>query len=439
MTINQTECEQHILRLDWKKLQNFTNVKKVIFDQAFITFVEDKEKSTGSSLVKLEFYNSNFNELSAISFAGLALVQVFRFVGCNINIIEHGAFSGFQHLKTIEFAHSKVLQIKQEAFSNLPNLKELAFIYSDVFIIETKAISLLDINFSVSERCPVEGVRGRSLIPSSFNGLMDTIMGRSLLHIQNVTFPEHGRNLIFYGSEIRLLSHKSFYTNAFDYIIFGGNEIDTTQSHAFETQFKNRCDISAILFIGNKFNIIKSEAFLGIVGQDGKSYKTAFVLRENTFMRVARKGFSVDENLEILFTQPDVSLVEGNKFSCSCDNFPWILSNEHSDVQTQLEKDLIESGNCIGAFSLLDFLKNCDKPTTTPILKSTPYTELPATTTLTNNSTETEKDYSFVTTEKMVGDRHPTDVSGAFRFKHNIYYAVMYFVLFAICNYQLSI
>lgn len=347
LTINQTGCSDTGLELGWPALETQVAPEVLILVGAQIFFSPHSSEEWNSSIKYLEFIDSEFKEIPADVFKGLDLLEEVRLIGSAVETIQSDAFRGLDRLKLVEIANSTITIIEDHAFNNLPVLEDLAIVYSSIGSIESGAISLIPTETTVRKQC-ADIARSISEPTEMFEG----IMGRELTTIGNLSLPEYGSRLLLYKNNIMSINSKAINSNTLGFLIVGGNHIMNVEQEAFNMELYNECEISAALFVGNTIDTLSSLAFMGLRGKDGVSYQTFIALANNKFFTVFEKGFRLSENIVIF-------AVEENRFSCDCDNFGWILSNPNSQIQRELEKELVLKAKCLDGTNLISFTSSC--------------------------------------------------------------------------------
>ncbi|ROT82638.1 leucine-rich repeat-containing protein let-4 [Penaeus vannamei] len=347
LTIDQRDCSENGLELDWPVIETRVAPTIIVLEGAHVFFARhSSDHQWNSSIVSLEFRECSFGTLPSYAFTGLKLLETIRISQSSIDVIETGTYSNLNELRLIEIANSSVKEIQKRAFTDLPALKDLAFVYTTFGEISSEAVVLPRRFSGEVTRC---NNFGRSV--SHNEDILHEIIGRQLPSTGNLTLPEYGTRFFLFKNNIEIIRTLAINTEALGFLIVGGNHFDTIENKAFTMELYNECEISAALFVGNVFENLKTEALVGLRGRDGAAYQTFIALANNTFHRVEERGFMLSRNL-VIFT------VEENRFQCACGGFDWISSAE-SQYQRDLEKELALKGTCLDGTNLISFTSLC--------------------------------------------------------------------------------
>ncbi|XP_076059318.1 uncharacterized protein LOC143035952 [Oratosquilla oratoria] len=366
LTIDQEGCENSGVEISWSKLETVVKPQVVTITGSEVYFYEDpSEDEWPPSIRELKIIGSELKALPKNALRGLGLLEEFTIFNSEVLKIEKHAVADLANLRIVEIANSTIGEVKPNAFNNLPAVVDLAFLFSEIGSIEPNAITNVGPSHtSAMMDCTSFGddydASGRSM---DFGmGILDEIMGRQLNTAPDLALPKYGSRLLLYKNNIGHLKTSAVRDSGFGFLILGGNNISDFYSEALDTEIHNECEISAVLIIENRIDRVHSFAIAKIRGREGSSEATFIAMSNNTFLEVETRGFHLASSL-VIFN------VAENRFSCTCEDFDWVLKDMESPEQRNLEKDLITKGKCEDGLSVISFTTTCTdggNPTTTP-------------------------------------------------------------------------
>ncbi|XP_053648842.2 P-granule-associated novel protein 1 [Cherax quadricarinatus] len=358
LTINQTSCFEKGLELNWPDLETMVAPDTLLLVGAQVFFANNIVANWNSSISRLSFFDSTFDLLPAHVFKGMKLLKQIRIFGGSVGIIKSNAFSNLDQLQLVEIANTSISMIESHAFSNLSSLEDLAIVYTSVGTIETEAVSL---NRETIEEINCADIR---VSASNSKNVIDVI-GRQITSTANVSLPEFGTRLYLFKNNIQSLKTRALATHTLGFLIVGGNHFENVESLAFSMELYNGCEISAALFIGNTITNLQRHALRGLTGSDGVPYQTFIALSNNKFHKVEEQGFRLNKNV-IIYSADE------NHFDCTCDALDWLQSNNDSQEEQELEKELVLKAICLDGTNLVSFATACtDHGTDTKITPDT--------------------------------------------------------------------
>ncbi|KAK7085333.1 hypothetical protein SK128_004362 [Halocaridina rubra] len=369
LTIDQASCKENGLEIRWRDLETRVAPETLILANSYVSFTPRiSDESWNSSIKALQFVATEIVELPSNVFSGMTLLEEVRVLGSAIETIKSDAFSHLPTLKLVEFGNSTIVNIEENAFNNLPALEDLAFTFSSIRTIDTLAINLILPSITQNQRCQEIG----RTIPN-LEDTLQSIMGRALTSTGHIPFPEYGTRLVFLGNQITSIMTKSVNTNTFGFLIVGRNHIDNVEREAFTMELYNECELSAALFVGNTIDTLNSLALEGLRAKAGAPNKTFISVANNTFISVFEQAFRLSDNISIF-------AVEENRFTCDCAALGWILPGAYSQVQQELEQELVSKATCLDGSNLVSFSSSCTdhgQPTATTVPPKNTHTMAP--------------------------------------------------------------